>query len=192
MMRHGLGRSILACLALAALAGVGSIYGEVLEYEITALNPLTWVIAAKEVATGEILQFRLPPTVFKGHTFDADLEGVSPGQKFRVRGPKNAVIENAIVEKPTNRAGGQGRGQVVRKKPAAPPRLGWEIIEVNAAELTITARNRSNRTIVFKVEPKSFIGYRFTADLAGVEKGGAFTIVSPNLSPLSESCVLIR
>ena len=80
----------------------------------------------------------------------------------------------------------------MRRVPSAPSRLAWEIIEVNAAELTMTARNRGNRTIVFRVDPTSFIGYRFKADLSGIEKGGKFTIVAPNLEPLSKNCVLVE
>jgi hypothetical protein len=192
MNKHNRTRGILAFAALIVFASTGSLCGEQLDYVITALNPLTWVVTARATATGETVQFRLHPSAFKGQTFDADLEGIAPGQKFRVRGPKNAVIGNAIVEQPASKAGAKGQGQAMRKTPPPSQRLAWEIIDVNAAESTMTARNRGNRTIVFKVDPKSFIGFRFSADLAGLEKGNGFTIIAPNLDPISENCVLIK
>jgi len=64
---------LLICLGLIILNG-GWIFGEILDYEVTAVNSQTWVITAKEITTGDILSFKLPPSAFNGQTFDAKLD----------------------------------------------------------------------------------------------------------------------
>lgn len=181
----------LICLGLIILNG-GWLFSEILDYEVTAVNPQNWVITAKEISTGEILSFKLPPSVFHGQTFDAKLEGMVPGQKFEVRGPRNAPLNNLIVERPTRRAGEKGRGRPVKRMGRATRRLAWEIVNVDSAEWIVTAKNKNNKTIRFKIDPQSFIGFRFRADLSGIQKGAGFTLIAPNDSPITKSCVLLK
>ena len=181
----------LICLGLIILNG-GWSFGEILDYEVTAVNAQTWVITAKEITSGDILSFKLPPSAFHGQTFDAKLEGLVPGQKFEVRGPKNAPLNDLIVERPTRRAGEKSRGRSVKRMARTVRRLAWEIESVDSAEWIITAKNKNNKTIRFKVDPQSFIGFRFRADLSGIEKGAGFTLIAPNDSPITKNCTLLK
>jgi len=101
-------------------------------------------------------------------------------------------INNLVVEKPTRRAGEKSRGRPVKRLGRAVRRLAWEIVSVDSAEWIVTAKNKNNKTIRFKVDPQSFIGFRFRADLSGIEKGAGFTIIAPNDSPVTKNCVLLK
>lgn len=181
----------LICLGLIILNG-GWIFSEILDYEVSAVNPQTWVITAKEITSGDILSFKLPPSAFHGQTFDAKLEGIVPGQKFEVRGPKNASLNDLIVERPTRRASEKSRGRPVKRMGRTVRRLPWEIVNVDSSEWIVTAKNKNNKTIRFKIDPQSFIGFRFRADLSGIEKGAGFTLIAPNDSPITKNCVLLK
>ena len=187
---------LVATLAFAAIAVwmLGSNpKGEVLEYKVVSIEPKGWVVTAEETATGNLVKFRLPPAVFKGKTFDANLEALKPGQRFSARGPRNARLSKIIMERPL--AKGPQKRRVMRAKLGASlsEPLAWEILHVDARRWIVTARNRNtHKTIKFKVKPESFEGFRFRANLRGIRKGEGFSIVTPNELPISNNCTLLE
>jgi hypothetical protein len=189
---------LFAVLALAAMTVVvqgAAPPGEALEYKVLSINPENWVVTAKETATGNVVKFRLPPTVFKGKTFDADLGKLSKGQRFSVRGPRNARLNNLILEKPVPGAGPPRRlGRRIdklRAQPSAP--LAWEILHVDARKWIVTAKNRQTQKVAkFQAHPEAFIGFLFRANLKGIKRGQGFAIVTPNNQPINNVCTLLE
>jgi hypothetical protein len=56
----------------------------------------------------------------------------------------------------------------------------------------VTARERSGgRTVRFRVDPQSFIGYEFRADVRDLRQGQGFGLVGVNAVPLSKCCTLL-
>jgi hypothetical protein len=71
--------------------------------------------------------------------------------------------------------------------------LAWEILHVDARKWIVKARNRkTHKTIKFKVQPESFKGFRFQANLRGIRKGEGFSIVTPNNVPINNNCKLLE
>jgi hypothetical protein len=170
---------------------------DLLEYEVISVQPGSWLVTAKEVASGEIVKFRLPPTAFKGKTFDADLTRTKKGHKFSVRGPQSDRLNNLIVEKglPTHRGKNQRSRHLIKKRPIGPPAqvLNWEIVHVDPQQFIVTARNNKNQRLAkFKVEPHSFKGFRFKANLRGIRQGRGFTMQTSNNSHFSNACTLLE
>ncbi len=187
---------LVATLAFAAMAvwmQGSKPKGEVLEYKVVSIEPRGWVVTAEETATGNIVKFRLPPAAFKGKTFDANLEALKAGQRFSVKGQRNARLSKLIMERPLAKGPQKGRGRRAKLGVSLSEPLAWEILHVDARRWIVTARNRrSHRTIKFKVQPESFTGFRFRANLRGIRKGEGFSIVAPNELPISNNCTLLE
>lgn len=186
--------SVFAFFALTTLVHGAGPQGELLEYEVISVNPQNWVVTAKETASGNVVKFKLPPSVFQGKSFDAELRNVRQGGRFSVRGPRNARLDNLIMEDSMRK---QPR---MRKSPGpagmTPPggaQLGWVIENVDPAEWIVSARNRaSGKTAKFKAHPEAFAGFRFRADLRNISKGQGFSIVAPNDRPMPNACTLME
>ena len=183
---------------LAVVAMTASVYsagpqGEVLEYKVVNIEPRGWVVTARETATGNLVKFRLPPAVFKGKTFSANLQSVKTGQRFSVRGSRNARLSKLVVVKPL--AGVKGVAKLKKRRLVGPRvrALGWEIVHVDARRWIVTAKNRQSRKIAkFRVHPEAFTGFRFRANLRSIGKGQGFSIITPNDLPMSRCCTLLE
>lgn len=191
---------VLAFAAQATLVYSAGPQGEVLEYKVMNIDPRGWVVTARETATGNVVKFRLPPAVFKGKTFSANLQSVKTGQRFSVRGPRNARLSQLVVEKPLP---GVKRG-VKRRQGALKMRkkrftgtgvrpLAWEIVHVDARKWIVTAKNRQSGKIAkFQAHPEAFTGFLFRANLRSIGKGQNFSIVTPNNAPIPRCCTLLE
>lgn len=164
-----------------------------LEYKVKAIDANNWVITATETKSGNEVKFRLPPSVFKGQTFDAEVQSMKRGQRFSVKGPRNAQLGNMVVEKPLpgNRPGGMALPKGLRPAPTSP--LTWEILNVNPRKWVVSAKNRrSGKVMRFQVHPEALIGFVFKADLRGVKKGQGFAMVTPNDVLMSNCCTFMN
>jgi len=188
---------LFAVLALAAMTVLvqGSMPpGEELEYKVLSINPENWVVTAQETASGNVVKFRLPPSVFKGQTFDADLGSIQKGQRFSARGPRNARLNQLIMEKGLPGEGPpseRGRRAKMRLGPSTP--LAWEILHVDARKWIVTAKNRQTHKVAkFQAHPEAFTGFLFRANLRGIKKGRGFAIVTPNNQPMNNVATLLE
>lgn len=186
-----------AFVVMAAFVHGAQPQGAVLEYEVITIEPQSWVVTAKETATGNVVKFRLPPSVFKGKTFDANLGSVKRGQRFSVQGPRNARLNNLIVEKGLPGGPTRGRGRFAKRVPkisgpSVQP-LTWEIMHVDPRRWIVTAKNRRTHKVVkFQAHPEAFTGFRFRANLRGIRKGQGFSMVAPNNLPLNNIATLLE
>ena len=192
-----IGKLMVACLTLL-MAGMvvdaKNLQGGMLDYEVISIDAGTWVVTAREIATGNMVKFRLPPSTFKGQTFDAEIGRIKPGQRFVVKGPNNASLGNLVMDTPSPQ--GQGKG-LMRKPPRmiTPPSrpLTWEILSVNPQKWIVTAKNRMTHKVAkFKVDPGCFTGFRFRSNLQSVGKGQGFSIITPFTAPLTNCCTLLE
>lgn len=189
--------AVFAFVAMAVFVHGAQPQGEVLEYEVISIEPQSWVVTAKETATGNMVKFRLPPAVFKGKTFDANLGSVERGQRFSVQGPRNARLNQLIVETGLPEGTSRKRGKFAKRIPkiSGPPvtPLTWEIIHVDARKWIVTAKNRRTHKVVkFQAHPEAFTGFRFRTNLRGIRKGQGFSIVTPNNLPLNNCATLLE
>jgi hypothetical protein len=184
--------AVLALGAMTVLVQGSMPPGEELEYKVMSIDPQGWVVTAQETATGNVVKFRLPPMVFKGQTFDADLGAVQKGQRFSVRGPRNARLDRLIVEKPLPGGPPQGRGRT-KFEGVEGESLSWEILHVDARKWIVTAKNRQTHKVAkFQAHPEAFTGFIFRANLRGIQKGRGFAIVTPNNQPMNNVCTLLE
>jgi len=57
----------------------------------------------------------------------------------------------------------------------------------------VTARESGGAsTVRFRVDPQSFVGYEFRADLRDLRQGQGFELLGINAVPLSQCCVLMQ
>ncbi|NIM16949.1 MAG: hypothetical protein GTO45_33695 [Candidatus Aminicenantes bacterium] len=186
-----------AFVAMAVFVHGAQPPGEVLEYEVISVEPQSWVVTARETATGNVVKFRLPPAVFKGQTFDANLGSVKRGQRFSVQGPRNARLSQLIVEEGLPGGPPRGRRKFGKRIPkiSGPPSkpLAWEIVHVDPRKWVVTAKNRRTHKVVkFQAHPEAFAGFRFRANLRGIRKGQGFSIVTPNNRPMNNCATLLE
>lgn len=185
--------AIVAFFGMTAFAAGSTPQGELLEYEVKAVDAQGWIVTAQEVATGNVVKFRLPPAVFKGRTFDANLASLRRGQRFAVQGPRNARLNNLIMKSPPGKRQRlkRSRRAALRVSPSQP--LTWEIVQVDPRKWIVTARNRqSQKVIKFQAHPEAFIGFRFRANLRNIGEGKGFSIVTPNNAPMGNACTLLE
>lgn len=185
--------AVLVLAAAAAFLQGANPRGELLEYEVISVEANNWVVTAKETATGNVVKFRLPPAVFTGQTFDAELENLQGGRRFSVRGPRNARLNNLIMETPMSKRPRERRD--LGPNHVIPPseQLNWEIVTVDPKSWIITARNRINRKMVkVQAHPETFTGFRFRANLEDIGNGQGFSIVTPNDRPMPNCCTLLE
>jgi hypothetical protein len=186
-----------AFVAMAVFVHGAQPPGEVLEYEVISVESQSWVVTAKETATGNVVKFRLPPAVFKGKTFAVNLRSVKRGKRFSVQGPRNARLDQLIVEKGLPGGPPRRRGKFAKRTPkiSGPPSrpLAWEILHVDARKWIVTAKNRrTHRVVKFQAHPEAFAGFRFRASLRGIRKGQGFSIVTPNNQPINNCATLLE
>jgi hypothetical protein len=172
---------------------------EDLEYKVLSIDPESWVVTAQETATENVVKFKLPFAAFKGKTFDADLGAVQQGQRFSVRGPRNARLDKLIMEEPlpgkppltVDRRTKLRQRVKIRRRPSKP--LAWEILHVDARKWIVTAKNNQTQKVVkFQAHPEAFTGFLFRANLQGIKKGRGFAIVTPNNQPMKNVCTLLE
>jgi len=188
--------AVFAFAAMTVWMQAGTPKGEILEYEVISIDPGNWVVTAKETATGNVVKFRLPPSVFKGKTFDFDANQgtLKPGKRFSVRGQMNARLNQLVMETSVSRDKRSGRG--IRAPQArfgvqTGKMMGWEILHVDARKWVVTARNRQSHKIAkIQVHPEAFTGFRFKANLRNIRKGQGFSIVTPNNLPMRNCCTI--
>jgi hypothetical protein len=168
---------------------------EMIEYEVLAVDPQSWIVRAKEVDTEKEVKFRLPPEVFEGQTFDADFARNRIGQRFSVRGSKNTKLNDLIMEIPISE-GENASKQFAAKSEMAPPAgaaLSWLIEKVDGKRWIVKSRNRvTNQIVKLRVHPESFVGFHFKASLRNIRKGQGFTIFAPNDMPMNNCCTLLK
>jgi hypothetical protein len=164
-----------------------------LNYEIISIDAKSWIITAKDTASGEIVKFRMPPAAFKGKTFAADLSKTKAGQGFSVRGPRNARLSNLVMQLTPARGQSPLKSRRIRPmRRAQGARLAWQIIHVNP-DWVVTAKNQRNRKVIkFKVNPQAFIGFRFRANAKGIRKGEGFSLIAPNERAFTSACTLLE
>lgn len=185
--------SVFAFFALTGMVQGAGPQGELLEYEVISINPQSWVVTAKETASGNVVKFRLPPTVFKGKSFDAELGNIRKGGRFAVRGPRNARLDNLIMEGPMTKQPRMQKNSGPGNMTPPGAQLGWVIEDVNPAQWIVSVRNRATgKTAKIKGHPEAFTGFRFRADLRNIRKGQGFSIVAPNDQPMSNVCSLLE
>lgn len=185
--------AVLALAAMTVLVQSAMPPGEELEYKVMSIDPKGWVVTAQETATGNVVKFRLPPSAFKGQTFDADLGAVQKGQNFSVQGPRNARLDQLILEKGLPDEGPGRRGPRARMRPRPSEPLSWEILHVDARKWVVTAKNRQTHKVAkFQAHPEAFTGFRFRANLRGIKKGQGFAIVTPNNQPMNNVGTLLE
>jgi hypothetical protein len=185
--------AVLALAAITALVHGAMPAGEELEYKVLSINPENWVVTAEETATGNVVKFRMPPSVFKGQTFDADIETLPKGQRFSIRGPRNARLDQLILEEPLPGGPPPGRGRQPKMHPRPSGPLTWEILHVDARNWIATAKNlRTHKVAKFQVHPEAFIGFLFHANLRGIQRGKGFAVVTPNNLPMNNVCTLLE
>jgi hypothetical protein len=166
-----------------------------MQYEVITIDPGSWVVTARETATGDTVKFKMPPTVFHGKTFDANLAGLKKGRRFSIRGQRNARLNQLTLKKPP-----VPRRFVRKAKKNRPQRvvpvgraLPWKILNVNSRNWVVTAKNtRTGKVAKFKVDPTAFRGFRFRADIRSIKRGRGFSIVTPNNAPMPNACTLIE
>lgn len=175
-------------LVLVLTAGMSFFAGALFqsgEYEIDSVNPRSWEVKAHGEG-GETLAFRMPPSVFKGRCFRANLSGVETGDRFSIVGPPGEKFSGLQIESARGQKAGGGRADAGRsRRPNTQGMQNYCITAVDEGQLSVTAQSRSGETIRFKFDPASFRGYRFTvpsaADLAA---GGRFSLTAPNDAPV--------
>lgn len=188
-------------------------------YRVTDVDARSWIVSARNLETGHEVKFRLNPQAFIRKTFHADLAGRHAGEGFSVTAPKGEPLAGCC-EMAQGAGGGPpepgtriGTGAATRPEAGAsrspggpsfgrptPPGPGgsstagggWEIASVDRQGWVITARERSGgRTVRFRVDPQSFIGYEFRADVHDLRQGQGFGLVGVNAVPLSKCCTLL-
>ncbi len=170
--------------------------GTVLEYQVVSVDVRTWVVTAKEVATGNTVKFRMPPSSFIRQTFAADLKNVKRGKRFAVRGARNSRLQNMVMKTPVKMMKTRKMRRPVkslRMNKGRAARLPWAITHVDGSKWIVKAKNsRTGKVIAFKVDPNGFKGLRFYASLQGIRKGRGFAIMTPDDFNLARCCTLIK
>lgn len=185
--------AVLAMGAMTVLVQGSMPPGKNLEYKVMSIDPKGWVVTAQETATGNVVKFRLPPAVFKGQTFNADLGEVQKGQRFSVRGPRNARLDRLYLDKPLPPGTVRERGPRPKLGRRQSEPLAWEIMHVDPRRWIVTAKNRRTQKVAkFQAHPEAFTGFLFRANLLGIKKGERFSIVTPNNQPMNNCCTLLE
>ncbi|HSR67273.1 MAG TPA: hypothetical protein VLU25_04975 [Acidobacteriota bacterium] len=179
---------LILLLVLVLTGGMAFLVGAFFqpgEYEIDSIDSRTWVVTARG-ESGETLSFRMPPSVFKGRCFRANLTGVEEGERFSIVGPPGEKFDRLQVEAARGQKGeGKGAKAGRSRRPNTRGMQDYCITDVDSARLTVTAQSRSGERIRFKFDPASFRGYRFrvpgAAELAAGER---FSLTTPNDVPV--------
>ena len=168
---------------------------ETLEYSVISIDAKSWIVTAKEVVSGNSVKFRLPPSAFKGKTFNANLKDIKKGQPFVVRGPRNALLEDLqMVEVRGVKKFTKKRHQKIRPNQFPVENLlDWEIIDIDVNNWMVASKNRkTGESIKFKVNPNGFIGFKFKANLTKIRQGQGFKMIAPNSHEFRNCCTLVK
>jgi|GEM_PF-1690793 len=189
-------------------------------YRVVSVDANSWVITAEEQQTGSRVRFKLNPQAFVNKRFRADLRGRGQGHQFSVVAPRNEPLPGCCESgagpggdspsrRPTTRRPsaegrrsaptGPGAGGGPGGPPGEPSGPGassggsdYEIVEVDQRTWTVTATEvGSGQTIRFQVDPTTFVGYEFSANLRDLHQSQGFGLIGINASPLSECCTLV-
>ncbi len=187
-------------VAVLVLFGGQALYSqmppELLDYEVMSINSNGWVITAKELATGEVVKFKLPPAVLKGQTFNFDVRKANLGKPLTIRGHRNAQLNRMKIQKglPMTRKSARMMKTPLKPKPILAGRpLPWSVLLIDAKNWVVTAKNsRTNKVAKFKVHPQAFKGFRFRANLRGIRQGQGFKMIAPNSLPMKNICTLLE
>lgn len=202
--------ALAATVAPAAAEGPPS--GEV-AYRVVAVQSQSWIVTARNLESGQQARFKLNPRAFEGKSFEADLGGSGPGQRFTVVAPRNEPLTGCCE---VTEDGGSGRPSGSGSRPPSPdsrrsPKArpappggssggpgsggegGWQIVSVDHKSWIVTARQREGgQTIRFRVDPQAFVGYEFRADLHELRQGQGFVLIGLNALPLTDCCTLVE
>lgn len=182
-------------------------------YRISSVDPNSWVVTAEEQQTGSRVRFKLNPRAFVNKRFRADLRGRGQGQRFSVVAPRNEPLPGCCEfgggppgDTPSRRPS-TSRPSAEGRRPGAPsggpgaPSAGpgassggseFEIVEVDQRTWIVTATEMgSGQTVQFRVDPQTFVGYEFRANLRELHQGQGFGLIGLNASPLSDCCTLL-
>lgn len=199
--------TLLAGPLLAAPPGARPSRDEVV-YRVVDVHPASWIVTAQDLATGHQVRFKLNPRAFERKQFRADLAGRRVGQRFSVVAPPDEPL-GACCEVTAGGAPGAPPGPAPGPAPRtapepprrpAPPRVGssggggepWEIVSVDPRRWIVTVRGSAGGgTVSFKVDPESFVGYEFKADLRAVRQGHGFSLIGINERPLADCCTVV-
>ncbi len=197
---------VIPALALApAWAADGAV-----DFEVVSIDPRSWVVTARDVSSGEQFRFKVPHRVFEGQRFTAEPTG--GGESISVRGMPDARLDKLVLETPLG-APGLGRRNELRgvpgrqRPPQRPPafepprrpdlRAGaggpraYQVVSVDPRQWIVTARAEDGSTLKLRIDPDSFAGFRFRADIARLRKGQGFSLFAPNEKPLENCCTLL-
>lgn len=84
--------------------------GDSVAFEVQSIDRQNWVVTARDLESGEVFAFRLPPEAFRGQRFEADLDDAASGKKISVQGARGARLDKAVIERPIG-AGSPSRGR---------------------------------------------------------------------------------
>lgn len=80
------------------------------DFQVLSIDPEQWLVTASEVGGAGQFQFRMPPQLFRGQRFTADLGDRSAEGRIDVRAEPDARIDEVILETPLGAGGGNGSG----------------------------------------------------------------------------------
>jgi hypothetical protein len=188
--------------------------GEWLEFEVVSVDPANWTVAARDVQSGEEFQFRVPPQSFTGQRFMADLGSATAGQPVDVQGEPDAQLERLMVESPlgvtrrgTTAGPGSrpvpGRGSPPgadygrpdpRTQPGSPSQgpMQYRVEAFDSTTWIATARGPDNSVVKLKIDPETFVGYRFKARVRSLQRGQGFPLLAMNQNPIRRCCTLVQ
>lgn len=189
--------------------------GDSIAFEVQSIDPQSWLVSARDLASGESFKFRLPPEAFRGQRFTADLGGARAGAKISVQGPPGARLDEAVIQTPLRSGGPFQRSAdepgFERMRPPGPPgRTGgpgssgrtsllgrgrsesqeYEVISVDPRTWVVEARAGDGSTVSLEIDPRTFVGYRFEAAVENLRNGQGFELMAANEQPLRDCCVV--
>ncbi len=193
--------------------------GEEIAFEVQSVDARSWVVTARDLETGELFSFRLPPESFRGQRFQADLGGGGPGEKITVQAPPGARLDKAVIQQPMAAGGPSARSSargtgLDRGQPSAPGgrpggvggRSGpsrqlhpgrraagpieYQVISVDSRNWQVEARGSDGSTVTLGVDPQAFVGYRFRAAVKNLRAGQGFELLATNDRPLENCCTV--
>lgn len=209
---------VLACLLAAFATSAATAQPrpqEEILYRIVSVDPNSWVVTAEDQQTGTQVRFKLNPRAFVKKRFKAEIEGRGQGQKFSVVAPRNEPLANCCEFGGGPPGDTPSRGSSYRRPSAegrrsGPPSFGpgagppsggpgsagggsdFEIVQVDQRSWTVTASAvGSGQQVQFKVDPSTFVGYEFKANLRDLRRGQGFGLIGLNNSPLAGCCTLL-
>lgn len=210
-IRRQMARIGAAAAALLVFAAVPSRAAEeeMIDFEVVSIDSRSWVVTARDVDSGETFRFKVPPKVFEGQRFTADLGSVGAGQALTVEAPRDVRLDKLVVEAPMGSLSGRpsSDGDREMRRPATRPRpprepgppglatgpagmAEYRVEAVDSRTWTVTAVGPEGSRVQLAVDPEKFEGYRFRASAGSLRRGQGFSLFAGNESPLRDCCTL--